>query len=160
MQPNGSLAKQFQHACHRPSAPWLISSHWTGERIDYSVHGSFCALGNAVPDILRCLRSVLRHVGCPSGGTRPNSANGDGNGQNDRKECFHGTKVSLLPVRVRLRISNEDCSPMRIHGRDAAPTPTGFAEIVGDYFPILHAVSSQMTKDDTPNFPQMRRSIS
>jgi hypothetical protein len=31
-----------------------------------------------------------------------------------------------------MRISNEDRSPARIHGCDAAPTPTGFAEIVGD----------------------------
>jgi hypothetical protein len=91
-----------------------------GERIDHSVHGSFCALGNAVPDILGCLRSVLRHVGCPVDGSRMNSANGDGDGENDRKECFHGTKVSLPPARVRLpiivamRVCNEDCSPVRI----------------------------------------------
>jgi hypothetical protein len=31
-----------------------------------------------------------------------------------------------------MRISNEDCSPVAIHSRDAAPTPTGFAEIVSD----------------------------
>jgi len=54
-------------------------------------------------------------------------------------------KYSLLPARVRLpivaamRVSNEDCSPARIHCRDVAPTPTGFAEIVGDDFPIVHA---------------------
>jgi hypothetical protein len=35
-------------------------------------------------------------------------------------------------------ISNEDRSPARIHSLDAAPTPTGFAKIVGD-FPVLHA---------------------
>jgi hypothetical protein len=33
---------------------------------------------------------------------RPNSANGDGDGENDRKQCFHGTKVSLPLARVRL----------------------------------------------------------
>ena len=36
--------------------------------------------------------------------SRPNSADGDGDGENDRKEYFHGTKVSLPPARVRLSI--------------------------------------------------------
>jgi len=36
--------------------------------------------------------------------SRLNSANGDGDGENDRKECFHGTKVSLPLARVRLPI--------------------------------------------------------
>ena len=36
--------------------------------------------------------------------SRPNRANGDGDGKNDRKERFHGTKVSLPPARVRLPI--------------------------------------------------------
>ena len=31
-------------------------------------------------------------------------------------------------------VSNEDYSPAMIHGRNAAPTPTGFAEIVSDDF--------------------------
>src|SRR4030095_4205173 len=46
-----------------------------GERIDYCVHGSSCALHNAVPYILGCLHSAVpyilgclhsavRHVGC------------------------------------------------------------------------------------------------
>jgi len=77
------------------------------------MHGSFCALGNAVPYILRCFRSVLRHLGCPVDGSRPNSANGDGDGQNDRKECFHGTKVSLPPARVRLPIVARDARLQR-----------------------------------------------
>ena len=87
-----------------PTLPWLILPRWSGERIDYSVRGSFCALGNAVPDILGPLRSVLCHVGCPSGGSRLNNANRDDNGENDRKHCFHGRKVSLPPARVRLPI--------------------------------------------------------
>jgi hypothetical protein len=33
---------------------------------------------------------------------RQSSANGDGDGENDRKERFHGNKYSLLPARVRL----------------------------------------------------------
>ena len=63
------------------------------ERINYGVHGSFCALDNAVPDILRCIRSILRDV--LSRVDRPclDSANRDGDGENDRKECFHATKV-------------------------------------------------------------------
>ena len=35
--------------------------------------------------------------------SRSNSANRDGNGENDRKECLHGTKVSVLLARVRVR---------------------------------------------------------
>src|SRR5206468_7089887 len=37
-----------------------------------------------------------------------------------------------------VRVSNPDCSPLRIYGCDAAPTPAGLAEIVGDDFPVLH----------------------
>jgi hypothetical protein len=50
-------------------------------------------------------------------GSRPNGANGDADGENDRKECFHGTKVSLPPARVRLpivaamRVCNEIVRP-------------------------------------------------
>jgi len=39
---------------------------------------------------------------------------------------------------VAMRIDNPDCSPLRIQGGDTTPTPTGFAEIVSDNFPILH----------------------
>ena len=60
----------------------LDLSGW-GERIDYSVHGSSCALHNAVADILGCVRSALRHVRCRVDGARLNAANGDGNGDND-----------------------------------------------------------------------------
>jgi hypothetical protein len=38
-----------------------------------------------------------------------------------------------FPV-AAMRVGNEDCSPVAIHGGDAAPTPTGFAEIVSDDF--------------------------
>ena len=74
----------------------------SGERIDYSVHRSSCALHNAVPDILGCHRRALCHVGCPVDGASLHAANGDGDCENDRKECSHGTKVSLPPARVRL----------------------------------------------------------
>ena len=36
-------------------------------------------------------------------------------------------------------VNNEDRSPARIRSRDTAPTPIGFAEIVSDDFPVLHA---------------------
>ena len=72
------------------------------ERIDHSVHGFFCTLDNAVPDILGCLRSAIRHVGCSVHGSRVNAAHGDGDRENDRKECFHGTNVSFLPAPLRL----------------------------------------------------------
>jgi hypothetical protein len=55
-------------------------------------------------------------------GASLHAANGDGDGENDRNERFHGTKVSLPPGRVRLpifaamRVSNEDRSPARIYG--------------------------------------------
>ena len=46
-----------------------------------------------MPNILGCLHSALRHVGCPVDGASLNAANGDGDGEKDRKERFHGTKV-------------------------------------------------------------------
>jgi hypothetical protein len=36
-----------------------------------------------------------------------------------------------------MRVSNPDRSPVGINRRDAAPTPTSFAEIVSDDFPLL-----------------------
>jgi hypothetical protein len=39
---------------------------------------------------------------------------------------------------VAMRVSNPDRSPLAIHGSNAAPTPTGFAEIVTDDFPVCH----------------------
>lgn len=35
----------------------------------------------------------------------------------------------------------EDRSPFAIYRRDTAPTPSGFGEIVSNYFPVLHARS-------------------
>jgi len=40
------------------------------------------------------------------------------------------------PIFVPMRVSNEECSTARIDLCNAAPTPTGFAEIVSDDFPI------------------------
>ena len=45
---------------------------------------------------------------------RLNSANGDGDGENDRKERFHWVlKYSLLPARVRLLDCRRDCAGNR-----------------------------------------------
>src|SRR4029453_13430708 len=37
----------------------------------------------------------------------------------------------------RMRVPNPDCLPVGINRLNTAPTPTGFAEIVSDYFPVL-----------------------
>ncbi|PYK35155.1 MAG: hypothetical protein DME54_05700 [Verrucomicrobia bacterium] len=47
-----------------------------------------------------------------------------------RSQLFISTHNEALTV--AMCVSNEDGSPTRIHSRDAAPTPTGFAEIVSD----------------------------
>jgi hypothetical protein len=39
-----------------------------------------------------------------------------------------------LPI-AAVRVSHEDRSPLSIHGCGVAPTPIGFVEIIGDYFP-------------------------
>jgi hypothetical protein len=39
---------------------------------------------------------------------------------------------------VAMRVSNEYRSSFAIHSCNTAPTPPGFSEIVGDYFPALH----------------------
>jgi hypothetical protein len=70
--------------------------------------------------------SAVSAVSAMSAVFRQSSANGDGDGENDRKECFHGTKVSLTLARLRLplvpamRISNEDRSPVGINRSDPA----------------------------------------
>jgi hypothetical protein len=38
-----------------------------------------------------------------------------------------------------MRVGNPDRSPFAIQGRDATPGPTGFAESVGNDFPVFHA---------------------
>jgi hypothetical protein len=58
-----------------------------------------------------------------------------------RRFKFHNRHQLLIRMHnetlsvVAIRVSNEDRSPVRIHGGDAAPTPTGFAEIVSDDSP-------------------------
>ena len=41
---------------------------------------------------------------------------------------------------VAMCVSNPDCSPVAIHRGHAVPTPSSFAKIVSDDFPLLHAV--------------------
>ena len=42
---------------------------------------------------------------------------------------------------VAMRVNDPDRLPVGINCGDAAPTPSGFAEIVSDDFPILHGKS-------------------
>jgi pSer/pThr/pTyr-binding forkhead associated (FHA) protein len=67
-------------------------------------------------------------------------------GERDRPAQIRLSETqSILGPRARneeltiatMRVRNEDRSPVGIHGSDAAPTPTGFAEIVSDDFPLL-----------------------
>jgi len=51
-----------------------------------------------------------------------------------RRQYFIGVHNETLSV-AAMRINNPDCSHLRIKGRDVAPTPTSFAEVVSDYFP-------------------------
>jgi hypothetical protein len=50
--------------------------------------------------------------------------------------CSHNETLSV----VAMCVSNEDRPPVAIYSCDAAPTPTGFAEIVSDDFLIPHAL--------------------
>jgi len=61
-----------------------------------------------------------------------------------RSQFFIRTHNETLSV-VSVRVNNPDRSPLTINGRDAAPTPTGFAEIVSDDFPKLsHTATSRL----------------
>jgi hypothetical protein len=57
-----------------------------------------------------------------------------------RSQLFIRTHNEALNV-VAMRVCNPDCSPVEINGRNAAPAPTGFAEIVGDDFLVLHTAT-------------------
>ena len=54
-----------------------------------------------------------------------------------------GVRNETLSV-VAMRVSNKDCSPVAIHRRDPTSTPSGFAEIVSDDFPVLHRLSASL----------------
>src|SRR5947207_11851510 len=55
---------------------------------------------------------------------------------------FVGVHNEPLTV-VAMRVSNPDRSPIRINRWGTAPTPTGFAEIVSDDFPIFHVIDER-----------------
>ncbi len=63
------------------------------ERIDYSTHGSSRALDNTVADVLSGVHRTLRHVLRCSHRPSLSRANGNGEGENDRKQPFHSTKL-------------------------------------------------------------------
>jgi hypothetical protein len=64
-----------------------------------------------------------------------------------RRQLFIRSHNKTLSV-AAVRVSNPDCSPAGIYRRDAAPTPTGFAEMVGDNFPVPHCMTtSQVTEE-------------
>ena len=49
---------------------------------------------------------------------------------------MHNETLSVIAVSVR----DPDCSPFAIERSDVAVTPTSFAEIVSDDFPLLHTL--------------------
>jgi hypothetical protein len=63
------------------------------ERIDYSAHGSSGALHHTVADVLGGVHRALRHVFRCSYRSGLSRANGNGDGENDRKQRFHSTKL-------------------------------------------------------------------
>src|SRR5262245_36326472 len=54
----------------------------------------------------------------------------------ERRQLFIRSHDEPLPV-AAMRVSNPDRSALPINGRNAAPTPTGFAEIVNDGLPAI-----------------------
>jgi hypothetical protein len=49
-------------------------------------------------------------------------------------------------------VGNPDCPRGKIHSGNTAPTKSEFAEIVSDYFPILHPVPGNRTHDYVGRF--------
>jgi hypothetical protein len=57
-----------------------------------------------------------------------------------RSQLFIRTHDEPLSV-ATMRVSNPDCSPIVVNRWDAAPTPSGFAKIVRDDFPVFRPMS-------------------
>jgi hypothetical protein len=72
------------------------------KRIDDSVHGSSCPFDHTVRNVLGCICTALRHVFRRSHRSGLNRANGNGEGENDRKQRFHSTNDSFLTACMRL----------------------------------------------------------
>jgi hypothetical protein len=64
-------------------------------------------------------------------------------GRANRRFQFHEPRQFFIRVHneplsvAAMRVRDKDGSPVGIHGCDAAPTPTGLAEIVSDDFPVF-----------------------
>jgi hypothetical protein len=58
---------------------------------------------------------------------------------NEQNTKWPSRSLDLILRSDGMRVCNPDRSPVGINRCDAAPTPTGFAEIVSDDFPVLHA---------------------
>ena len=54
-----------------------------------------------------------------------------------RSLLFVGVHNEALTV-AAVCVSNKDRSPFTIHSCDTAPTPTGFADVVGDELLVIH----------------------
>jgi hypothetical protein len=61
----------------------------------------------------------------------------------ERSQHFVGTHDKTLSV--AMRVHNPDRSPFKIDSGDSAQAPSGFAEIVGNDFPILHSMPCGIT---------------
>jgi hypothetical protein len=56
-----------------------------------------------------------------------------------RSQLFVGVHNETLPI-IAMRVCNPDRSPLAIHSRNTAPTPSGFAKIVSDDLPVFDAM--------------------
>ena len=70
---------------------------------------------------------------------------------------FSSTRTTKCFPVIAMCVRNPNDSPVTIHGCDAAPTPTGFAEIVSDDFPVLHRVASTLTRNWAQRLCKCRR---
>ena len=61
----------------------------------------------------------------------------------ERSQFLVGADDETLSI-VAMCVCNPDRSPVGIHCGRTAPTPTGFADIVSDDFPILHSLGAQL----------------
>ena len=99
---------------------------------------------------------MISAVSAVSAMSRPNSANGDGDGENDRKQCFHGYKIIVAASSCAFTDFRRDRRQQRRFSArenqrlNAAPTPTGFAEIFADDFSVTF-------QDDFASYRKLNR---
>ena len=71
-------------------------------------------------------------------------------------QLFIGTHDETLSV--AMRVHNPDRSPFKIQGGDPAQTPSGFAEIVSDEFPMpSRAQKTMLDLDFCPGWQRPKR---